>query len=100
MQVVEAMHHVTEILDKYKSSFPDNEIERYTAFPFLQILNTYAVPSMYARALISDAKIASLTLYDKSPNAWTRVPPTGTATNTSVQKVQQIRIIRTSPQAQ
>eukprot|EP00957_Ditylum_brightwellii_P174338 13273154-Ditylum_brightwellii.AAC.1 len=34
-QVVEAMHHVTEILDKYKSSFPDEEKKGTQCFLFL-----------------------------------------------------------------
>eukprot|EP00957_Ditylum_brightwellii_P024135 1819844-Ditylum_brightwellii.AAC.1 len=85
-QVVKAICHVTEILDKYKSSFPDNEKERYTAFLCPCILNTYAVPPTYVRTLVSDIKIANSTLYDKPPTTWARGPPTGTSTNSSAQK--------------
>eukprot|EP00957_Ditylum_brightwellii_P123822 9438813-Ditylum_brightwellii.AAC.1 len=75
-QVVEAMRHVTEILDKYKSSFLDKETERYTALPVPCILNTYTVPPTYARMLVSDVNIANSTLYGKPPNVWPRGPPT------------------------
>eukprot|EP00957_Ditylum_brightwellii_P091160 6940663-Ditylum_brightwellii.AAC.1 len=86
-QLVKAMHHVTEILDKYKSIFPDDEKERYTAFLFPCILKTYAVSPTYARMLVTDVEIANSTLYDKPPNAWARGPLTGTASNPSAQKI-------------
>eukprot|EP00957_Ditylum_brightwellii_P211131 15365791-Ditylum_brightwellii.AAC.1 len=86
-QVVKAMYHVTEILDKYKSSLPDDEKERYTALLFPLILNTYTVPPTYARMPVSDIEIANSTLYNKPPNTWSRGPPTGTATNSSAQKI-------------
>eukprot|EP00957_Ditylum_brightwellii_P207623 15353791-Ditylum_brightwellii.AAC.1 len=59
-----------ETLDKYNDNFIDNQKEGYTAFPIPHILNTYMVPPMYAKTLVSDDKTANtMTTYDKPPNA-------------------------------
>eukprot|EP00957_Ditylum_brightwellii_P037416 2830984-Ditylum_brightwellii.AAC.1 len=80
------MRHDTEILDKYKSSFPGKEKERYPAFLFPCVLNANAVPPIYAKNLVSDVEIENSKLYNKPPNAWSRGPPNGTVTNSSAHK--------------
>eukprot|EP00957_Ditylum_brightwellii_P210624 15365187-Ditylum_brightwellii.AAC.1 len=91
------MHHVTDIRDKYKASFHNEEKESYSAFPPPLVLNTYMVPPTYAKSLVSDVEIMNnLTLYDKPPNVWARGPPNGTSANSmSPQKTQQIIVIST-----
>eukprot|EP00957_Ditylum_brightwellii_P176190 13415566-Ditylum_brightwellii.AAC.1 len=56
-QVVKAMHHVTELLEKYKDKCPDDEKERDPAFLYPRVLNTYDVPATYAKTLIPNVKL-------------------------------------------
>jgi hypothetical protein len=43
--IMEAMRHVKEVLEEIRQNLPDGEINKYGAFPYPQILNTYAVPT-------------------------------------------------------
>eukprot|EP00957_Ditylum_brightwellii_P125079 9534027-Ditylum_brightwellii.AAC.1 len=79
------MHHVTETLNKHKNNFPDNNKDRYQAFCSPQVLNTYAVPALYAKTLVSDIKLDKTNSYDRPPNAWARGPPKNTNANNAKQ---------------
>eukprot|EP00957_Ditylum_brightwellii_P074300 5645486-Ditylum_brightwellii.AAC.1 len=83
-QVVEAMCHIMEILEKYKDKFPDKE--RYPVFLYPRVLNTFDIPATYAKTLISGVEITDPNSnYDQLPNAWTRGPPRNTVANTQNQ---------------
>eukprot|EP00957_Ditylum_brightwellii_P199847 15235221-Ditylum_brightwellii.AAC.1 len=63
------MRHVKEVLEEIRQNLPDRERSKCSAFPYPQVLNTYAVPTKYATLLLETVD----TVEDKSTYA---VPPT------------------------
>eukprot|EP00957_Ditylum_brightwellii_P059033 4477385-Ditylum_brightwellii.AAC.1 len=71
IQVVDAMHHVSEVLLKIRGQIPENQHNLFPAFPYPCVLNTYAVPSNYAKELVNTVEIVEdSNNYNKPPSAW------------------------------
>eukprot|EP00957_Ditylum_brightwellii_P154740 11777570-Ditylum_brightwellii.AAC.1 len=76
-QVVEAMHHVREVLKNIQDRVPEGYKNLYSAFPYPHVLNTSAVTMQNTKSLVSDVEISENNeTYDKPhPNAWVNGPP-------------------------
>jgi hypothetical protein len=87
IQVVDAMHHVSEVLLKIRDQIPENQHNLFTAFPYPCILNTYAVPTHYVKELVNMVDIVEDgTNYNKPPSAWSNGPPHNLANNNKKNK--------------
>eukprot|EP00957_Ditylum_brightwellii_P031822 2413058-Ditylum_brightwellii.AAC.1 len=75
-QEVVVMHHVTEILENIQDKIPEGYKNLYSTFPYPCVLNMPALPTDYAKSLVSDVKISENNeQYDKPlPNAWVNGP--------------------------